>query len=409
MNDTQSIIVQLLRQHGSLTRDQISHQLGLSAMGTSKPLMALNRAGLVTLGQKAQPGPGRPFQSVQLSETGGYSLGLVIRRLEVHFALVSLQNKVVDFKSVPFSFRKEPVEFARLLQTAAKMVKGLPKKAFFTAGLSFSGDFETDTGHILRTNDFSSPGQAELFRQQLSKTLGTTVTLLHDIDASLIAERWCNPDLPPNPTLIFVGDRLGVSIMIDGHLCRGKARWPRWLGRIQVPFSPEKPTNLLPGALAGTASLGAWIARLHGENHWGRPDTSHDSVEREKREVQEFYELWQQHDPRVIKLVTQGAKDIAAILRNLCLIFPFDRVICHGWVPDMLDLILKEIRHSLDESYDMQNHEVPGSNPPVSASILGSQNVAAGTALGAFDIALEFKMAQRGRRHAVSNVYEAAA
>ncbi|PAW79200.1 MAG: hypothetical protein B9S32_04400 [Verrucomicrobia bacterium Tous-C9LFEB] len=395
MNDTQSIIVQLLRKHGSLTRDQIGQKLGLSAMGTSKPLLALSRSGLVTLGHKAQPGPGRPFQLVQLTEDGGYSLGLVVRPHDVQFALVNFQNKVIRFESVPFCFRSEQTDFSRLLQVARKMIKGLPRKALFTAGLSFSGQFEDETEHILVVNDFTSPGQAELFRRQLSDTVGVPITILHDIDAILIAERWCNPDLPPNPNVLMVGERLGVSVMMNGRLFTDKVPWPRWLGRVQVPDSTAKSPGFLPGALVNTASFDSWINDLLNVPPEARPSTPRDPLD-----VEKLYQLWEQKDPRVQKLVKRGARDLAYVIRNLCLVFPFERIVCHGWVPDVLEFILNEIRAAFIEAEKIHIHQDTSPSPIVSASILGSQGYATGTALGAIDRALEFKMAQRGRKYA---------
>lgn len=396
MNDTQSMIVQLLRKHGVLTRDQIGNKLGLSAMGTSKPLLALSRAGLVTLGHKAQPGPGRPFQSVQLTEDGGYSLGLVVRQQTVQFALVNLLNKIIRFQSVPFCFRAQSNDFTRLLNTAAKMIKDLPPKAFFTVGLSFSGEFEYETGHILHVNDFASPGQASLFRQELARTVGVPVTILHDIDATLIAERWCNPELPENPTLLLVGERLGLSAMMDGHLCRGKSPWPRWLGRVQVPNSTAKCRGFLPGALFATASLTSWIETIQNVEVGGRPISP---VDAERHEMEKLYELWQQRNPELVAAVTLGARDLGYVIRNLCMVFPFERVICHGWTPDLLEFILNEIRAVIKEGEEVHLHQDVSASPIVSATTLATESVAAGTALGAMDRTLEFQMAQRGRKN----------
>lgn len=398
MNDTQSLIIQLLRKHGSMTRDQLSRRLGLSPMGTSKPLTALSRAGMVTLGQKAQAGPGRPSKSVELSTDRCFALGITVKHLEVELALVNLQSQVIDFQQLPFSFAGGITDFSPIYSLAQRMVKALPRRHLFAAGLSFSGDFEFDTEHILKTNDFSSPGQADLFRRQLAKKLGTPITLIHDTEAWLMAERWCNPSLPPNPTLLHVGDRLGFSLMIDGHLCRGTPHWSRWLGRIQVPFSQEKASGFLPGALAGTADIFSWIDRLHHYHYGERP---HITPDEERREIAQLYQRWKEGDSTVQKLVQEGARDLAMVIRNVCLLLPFQRVICTGWIPEIRALIIEEIRRTLQEIQTAHRFPVADSIPIVSESALGEQTEAAGSALWAIDRTLELKMSRRGWKNSV--------
>lgn len=397
MNDTQSLIVQLLRKHGSMTRDQLSRRLGLSAMGTSKPLSALSRAGVVTLGQKAQAGPGRPSKSVQLSSTSCFSMGIAVKKLEVELSLVNLQNKVVDFQRIPYSFVTQGNDFSQIFALANKMIKALPRKALFAAGMSYSGDFEFDSEHILRTNDFASPGQAELFRRQMSRKLGTPITLIHDTEACLMAERWCNQDLPPNPTLLHIGDRLGFSLMIDGHLCRGTPAWQRWLGLIQAPFSKERPVGFLPGALAGTADIDAWIDRLHNCHYGERAEETPDVI---RLEVKQLYQRWLDGDPTVRELVLEGARDLAVVIRNICLLLPFQRVICTGWIPEIRDVVISEIRRAIVEVHTVHRRPVPECNPTVSSSILGEQTEAAGSALWAIDRTLELKLSRRGWKNA---------
>lgn len=403
MNDTQSLIVQLLRKHGGMTRDQLSRRLGLSAMGTSKPLSALSRAGIVSLGRKAQLGPGRPSKSVELSSDTCFSLGITVKRLYVELALVNLQNTVIDFQQIPFSFLTQENDFSQVFAVITKMMKTLRRKALFSVGLSFSGDFEFDTEHILKTNDFSSPGQAELFRRQLSKKLNIPVTLIHDTEACLMAERWCNQDLPPNPTLLHVGDRLGFSLMIDGHLCRGTPHWSRWLGLIQVPFSKEIPVGFLPGALASTADIGAWNDRLH-NCHYGERQEDTPNVARV--EVEQLYQRWLKGDVAVRKIVAEGARDLALVIRNICLLLPFQRIICTGWIPEIREVMIAEIRRALAEVHTVHHHPIPECNLTVSSSLLGDQTEAAGAALWAIDRNLELKMSKRGWKNSVPKAAE---
>lgn len=396
MNDTQSIIIQLLRENDAMTHQQLSKRLGLSLMGVNKCFAALKRAGLIEFVKNEQCGPGRPSSAARLAPNAGFALGVSVKHLEVELALVNLQNKVLDFTRVPITFwggPKKATYFAPLFSTIAKMLSVVPPGKLRGIGMSFSGNFDYESGRIDVVNDFDSPEQADAFRQQLSRKFQAPVWLVHDTETGLISERWCNRSLPPRPTLLYVRDRLGFSLMLQGKLFRGSTVWCAWLGRVQVPQTPREAPALLPGALAQSASVEAWNDRLHGFVPGTRPKPS---AEVKRAETQELFDRWTKGDEEVRKLVKRGMYKLALVIRNVCLILPFDRVILNGWNPGILDLAIEETNAVLQDGYVAHATFVKDANPPVSAAILGDRTDAVGAALWAFDQHLQARIALRG-------------
>lgn len=396
MNDTQSIILQLLREHEALTHQQLAKRLGLSLMGVNKCFAALKRAGFIEFVKNTQSGPGRPSSAARLSLSAGYALGIAIKHLEVEIALVNLQNKVLDFARVPVTFWGEPKKsshFVPLYAAISKMLAVVPPGRLRGISLSISGRFDLDTGVISVVHDFASPEQANAFREQLSRKYRTPVWVVHDTETGLISERWCNRTLPPRPTLLFVRDRLGFSLMLQGKLFRGSPNWGSWLGRVQAPQTAREAPSLLPGALSHTTSVTSWIDLHNGYAAGTRPAAS---AEAERAAIQEFYNRWDQGDVEVRKIVKRGIYKLALVLRNVCLILPFDRIILNGWTPGILNLAIEETSRLLQEGYVAHDGFVKDANPPVSASILGDQADAVGAALWAFDQYLQARVALRG-------------
>ncbi|HEY8966416.1 MAG TPA: winged helix-turn-helix domain-containing protein, partial [Candidatus Methylacidiphilales bacterium] len=162
MNDTQSALIQLLRENGRMSRNQLSEMLGISLMGVSKALSAMARNHLVELRKNPNGGPGRPSETVEVGAEGGYSLGINVNHLGVEAAVVDLRNTVVFFRQIPFSFRALSIpplasDLAPVLALLRKALAVAPKKRLMAVGLSLSGDFDFATGHIMKAYDFVSP------------------------------------------------------------------------------------------------------------------------------------------------------------------------------------------------------------------------------------------------------------
>lgn len=398
MNDTQSIIIQLLRENEAMTHQQLSKLLGLSLMGVNKCFAALSRAGLIEFVKNTQCGPGRPSSAARLAPNAGFALGVSITHLEVELALVNLQNTVLDFVRVPFTFwggSKKPLQLPPLFAAITKMLSVVPAGKLRGIGMSFSGNFDYETGKITSVNDFDSIEHADAFRQQLVSKYQVPVWLVHGPETGLISERWCNRTLPPRPTLLYVEDRLGFSLMLQGKLFRGSSVWCSWLGRVQAPQTPREAPALLPGALAQSSSVESWTDILHGFV----PSTRHrPPADIERAEIQDLFTRWNEGDPEVRKIVKRGMRKLALVIRNVCLILPFDRVILNGWEqsPGMLSLAIEETNLALQEGYVAHDGLVHDANPPVSASILADRTAAVGAALWAFDQYLQARIALRG-------------
>jgi predicted NBD/HSP70 family sugar kinase/biotin operon repressor len=396
MNDTQSTIIQLLREHGALTQQQLSQRLGLSLMGINKCFATLKRDGLIEVVKNSHSGPGRPASSARLATNAGYALGVSVKHLEVELALINLQNAILDFVRVPVAFwgdLKKGRSFLPLFREIEKMLRRLPPKKLRGIGMSFSGTFDTKTEDITQANDFDSPAQADALRTQLAHRFHAPVWLVHDTETGLISERWCNRSLPLRPSLLYVQDRLGFSLMLQGKLFRSSSLWRPWLGRVQAPQAQREGPGFLPGALVHSANVSAWSERMQGFVPGTRPKAT---AERERAEVQKLFDLWNQRDPEVCKIVKRGLHKLALVIRNICLILPFDRVVLNGWNEGILALALRETHAVLQEGFRLHGAEVKSANPPVSASLLGERTDATGAALWAFDQYLQSRIALRG-------------
>jgi predicted NBD/HSP70 family sugar kinase len=379
-----------------MTLRNLSMRLGVSSIGISKSLSALRKKGSISQERVGNGGRGRPEHAVSLSANAGFALGIVIRSSEVQLALVDFRNVVRASSRIDFSITQSSTDFLPIFSEIRRLMAVIENCTLDAIGFSISGDFDYKTGRILKVNDFTSPDQAGKFRTALTRKYRVPVAIVHDTDAQMIAERWCNYGLPENPNLLFVGERLGFSLMLDGRLVCGKANWKRWLGDLQVPSSTIKGLGFLPGALAATASISSWIDRRNHVAFGKRSNWKSDDYEISFRELARLH---QENDTEARKFVRQSGHDLGQIIRGLCLLLPFDRVILNGWPPTLMDKMLESVNASVSEGAALlQGREIETAFPPVSVAVLGDQTEVTGSALWAIDQLLYSQMARRGRQ-----------
>ncbi len=396
MNDTQSTIIHLLRCNGVMTVRNLALRLGVSSIGISKSLSILEKRGIVRLDKTGNGGRGRPEHAVSLADTAGFALGISFKTSEVELALVDFRNVVRASSRVGFNIAQSQMDFTTVVTAIRKLLGTVESVSLSAIGLSLSGEFDFKTGRVYEANDFASCEQVEKLRSVLMRKFHTPVTIVHDTDAQMVAERWCNHGLPESPNMLFVGERLGFSLMLDGRLIRGSTHWKRWLGDQQVYDSKAYGDGFLSGALAASASISSWIDRQSHVTFGQRRDWKSDDFEENFRNLAALYK---NNDREARKFVDRTGRDLGVTIRGLCLLLPFDRVIMNGWPPVIMERILELVNASLDEGIaNLRQRRSGATRPPVSTAILNEQTEVAGSALLAIDQLLHSRMARRGRQ-----------
>ncbi len=385
MNRTSREILQLLRSRGQISRTDLARELGFTRMAIGTAVDTLMRAGILEpVGMSAATRRGRPSEIFQIAGNRIFSLGIAVNRFSIEMVILNWFHKPVAFKKMDNVFRQKSQDSsaaaAKVLQTVSQMMSEAGVRAINGGALAYSGSLcEDPKRKILTANDFLSVEQAEDFIEKLKKHLGAPIWLERDVDAALLAERWSAPDLPNRPSLFYVNDRLGFTMILDGRSWRGAKASTHWLGSVQVDVNGPAAAQFLPGSLFST-SINSIIDQRSGFPPASRPASFPPISEDDFRQI---YSLYEKGDPDIMAKVRKSFVDLGLVLRNLTLMFSFDVIVLDGWSPKTIEdgsqiihQLLAELSHA-DSQILLKTRVRPVS--------LGDQQYAVGAAISSID------------------------
>src|SRR4051795_11222027 len=120
----QGALLQRLRDHGPLSRAQLSRDTGLSKPTVSQALAELEDVGLVRPIGPAAPSRGRTAMLYEPDPTAGYVLGIDIGRSWIRVAVADLAGTIVTRRDTPNRARTAAAVVRTVAREARAGVKG---------------------------------------------------------------------------------------------------------------------------------------------------------------------------------------------------------------------------------------------------------------------------------------------
>ncbi|MCF2529177.1 ROK family transcriptional regulator [Yinghuangia soli] len=261
----------LLLQHGRLSRGQIGALTGLSKPTASQLLARLESAGLVlAVGTTDEGRPGPAAQLYELNPAAAYVAGLDITPARVEVAVADLAGTVVAEYRLPTP-RRSPArvpERVREAVAAATGLAGLTPEDMTHVVLGMPGAFDPATGQFRYARHlpgWHAPGVLD----EVRKALGTTVDVENDVNLVALAEQRTGAARDAGDfVLLWVDEGIGCAIVLGGRLHRGATGGAGEVGYMPLPGAPV--TRNIGRAntggfqqLAGAPAVAA-LARTHG-------------------------------------------------------------------------------------------------------------------------------------------------
>jgi predicted NBD/HSP70 family sugar kinase len=258
----------LLLQHGSLTRTRLGELTGLSKPTASQLLGRLESAGLVQQAGRAVGTPGPSAQLYALNGRAGLAAGVDVAPFRataeiVDLAGVSLGSATVDLPRTA-AHRRPAQDVATALRAAAAKAGADPHEIrAVVVGAQGAHDPVTDTlaygGHM---PGWSRPGLLASLRAEIS----AGVQVENDVNLAAVAERSRGLPVPADCfALLWMGDGLGLAVHLGGVLHRGATGGAGEVGYMPVPdLGPVARADalVLQDLIGGPAVLR--LARRHG-------------------------------------------------------------------------------------------------------------------------------------------------
>ncbi|GAA2017474.1 ROK family transcriptional regulator [Catenulispora yoronensis] len=270
INDRSAL--ELLIEHGPLTRTRIGALTGLSKPTASQLVDRLLTAALVVPAGTAAGGPGPSAQLYAVNPAAGYAGGLDVTHTRVTAAVADLAGQVVGEFEVPVVGRGAAGSAERVRDAlhGAADAAGVAPGAVRHVVIGVPGAPHPETGQLGFARDLPGWHGGNLGR--LRELLGVRVDLENDVNLAAIAEQHHGQARGADDfVVLWLGNGIGLAIIQDGRFVRGATGGAGEIGYMPVALDPDDPA-LRAGAkpvkntfqnLAGRPAV-LQLAREHG-------------------------------------------------------------------------------------------------------------------------------------------------
>ncbi|NEC48158.1 ROK family transcriptional regulator, partial [Actinospica acidiphila] len=241
MNDRAAL--DLLLEHGPLSRTRIGKLTGLSKPTASQLLARLEAAGLVraTGTTEGRPGPGPGAQLYAVNPAAAYAAALDVNPHRIRAAVADITGRTVGRHELPTPARRPAVP---VVQQVTDALDGAVKAAGLTRGdlhrtvIATPGAFDPNTGRLRYASHL--PGwHSPTLLDELAAALPTPCDYENDVNLVALAEQRLGAARDHGDfVLLWNQEGLGAALVLGGRLHRGFTGGAGEVGFLPVPGTP---------------------------------------------------------------------------------------------------------------------------------------------------------------------------
>jgi predicted NBD/HSP70 family sugar kinase len=236
-SEQQTVILRLLREHGALTRRQLSHMTGYSISLVRQLTEALALHALILTNGVAGDVPGRPSQLWSLSPDACLAVGLDVSSRETQVVVLDAHGTLLFRHNQPRREAQTPEGLLQHLLTVARhALDALGERRRFVrgVGVAFGGFVDFNRGVSLDAIDIPH-AEALPLQAYLAQNLALPVIPDDRSRAMALAEaRYGAARALRDCICVNVSSGIGTGIILDGRLYRGALGLAGELGHIPV-------------------------------------------------------------------------------------------------------------------------------------------------------------------------------
>ena len=261
-NINRSIVLNMIREHGPISRSEIARRSELAPSAVSNIVSELLALGLVREGRLARSSGGRPPTLLELNASSAYVVG-------VNVGLTTTIAMATDLKGNPVARAVRTSDPMEGPASVLKRVEEAVRSAVLEAGQDFGrvvgvgvgvpGLVETSTGRSLFSPNLNWRNVP--VKEILQERLDVPVYVDNDVRAATLGEREFGVGRGARHLVaVFVGSAIGAGLILDGEIYYGAGEGAGEIGHIQVVEDGPRCSCGKRGCLEAVAS-GRAIAR----------------------------------------------------------------------------------------------------------------------------------------------------
>ncbi|MFE6845028.1 ROK family protein [Streptomyces sp. NPDC057686] len=265
MNDRAAL--DLLLEHGPLSRTRIGRLTGLSKPTASQLLARLEAAGLVVATGTAGGRPGPSAQLYGVNPRAAHVAGLDVTPSGIVAAVADLTGEVVASHELPYAEGTEAVDRVTSALGGAVKEAGLARSDIHRVVIATPGSFDPHTG-ALRYAEHLPGWHSPTLLEELAAALPMPVGYENDVNLAAVAEQRLGAARGHGDfVLLWNEEGLGAALVLGGRLHRGWTGGAGEVGFLPVPGHPlvRQVTRVNSGgyqALAGVEVVPGMAAAL---------------------------------------------------------------------------------------------------------------------------------------------------
>ncbi|MER6343072.1 ROK family transcriptional regulator [Streptomyces sp. NPDC001595] len=239
MNDRAAL--DLLLEHGTLSRTRIGRLTGLSKPTASQLLARLEAAGLVLMTGTTEGRPGPGAQLYAINPAAAHAAGLDVTPERIRAAVADLTGRTVGTHEVATPGRRSDRPVVRQVTDAldgAVKAAGLTRDDVHRLVIATPGAFDPHTGRLRYASHL--PGwHSPTLLDELAAALPMPVEYENDVNLVAIAEQRLGAARGHEDfVLLWNQEGLGAALVLGGRLHRGWTGGAGEVGFLPVPGTP---------------------------------------------------------------------------------------------------------------------------------------------------------------------------
>lgn len=326
------LVLQLVREHGALTKAEATLATGLSANASSVIFRSLEESGLLIRGEPIRGRIGQPSVPLRINPEAHHYVALKVGRRSMELAVVNFAGEIVASRraSQPFPTPKGTLDFVK--SDLNQVLRSAKKSRKTISAMAVAMPYELWSW----TEEFGAPKkEMEAWRDfeianELKKIVPWDILVENDGTAACRAEQVFGSHSGKQDWIyFFVGTFIGGGVVINGSVFSGSRRNSGGFGPMRVP--EQRGGN----RLVDHASL-VVLERSIAKNG-GNPF-----------EIYEEDNDWSNYEPLLSEWISDAAANLVHAIVSSLAVLDFDAAVIDGAFPDDVKIrLVSEVRKLL--------------------------------------------------------------
>lgn len=365
-----SLVLNLIRQQGAISRADIVRQTHLSATTVSALANLLLESGFVHETGMGESSGGRPPILLEFNYQYRYVIGVDMGATHLTVVLMDLQGEVAAQRYVRYAVMQDPAGTAAAIQTLIHEIiqeTALALSNILGLGLAVPAPLEGDELNHLSTLILPLWDGYDVVGV-LHEALQMPIYLENDANAGVIAEKWWGRGREfTNLAYIKLGTGVGSGLIVKNEVYRGDGGTAGEIGHTTINSDGPLCRCGNRGCLESFVGAPALIEEVNQQQTNGYTPVN---------SITDIIAAAQQHDTLSCHTVTKAGSFLGIAIANLINLFNPGLIVLGGELAAAGDILLDAVQHSVSQ----RAMPKAASEAIITVSQLGDNAVAIGAA-----------------------------